>query len=89
MRNPILAGLLAIGLLFGAAACGDDDDADTSEIRSELVNTLGLSDDEAQCVIDELGSDASVILELADPDFTPSEDDAIALDRAGDECGLE
>ena len=91
MRNPRLAGLIAIGLLLGAAACGGDDDdiGDTSEISSELVNTLGLSDEQAQCVIDELGSDASVILELADEDFTPSEDDVVALDRAGDECGLE
>lgn len=76
-------------LTFTAVACGDDD-ADTTSLRADLVAELGLTEDQASCVVDELGSRASVLIDiLADADFEPSEDDIVALDRAGDECGLE
>ena len=87
MRKTLTILGLAGVLTFGAAACGDD--SDDSEVRDSLVEDLGLTSSQADCVIDELGGDADVILKLEDEDFVPSEDEIVALDRAGDECGLE
>lgn len=79
---------ITAALAFGAIGCGGGD-GDDAEIRSQLTDVLGLTEDQASCVLDSMGGDADVLLEIDNADFEPSESQLTALDRAGDECGLE
>lgn len=78
----------AIGL--GLTACGGDDSGvDTDALKDDLMTDLQLSAEQADCVIEEIGSDADVLLKIIQDDtFEPSEADMTNLDRVGDECGL-
>ncbi|MCP5024805.1 MAG: hypothetical protein GY929_00840 [Actinomycetia bacterium] len=88
-RLATLAAVATLGL--GLTACGGSDDGGNEELKNQLVEELGLSSGDADCVINELGDKADMMLDLLDPesDFVPSEDELVALDRVGDECGLE
>jgi hypothetical protein len=66
-RSPRLAvaSLLAAALLSGAAACSDDGGSDPEttgpvEQAVEQLRDFGLTADEAECVVDELGADTVV-----------------------------
>lgn len=82
----VTAGALGLGL---AACGGDDGGVDTDALKDDLMTDLQLSEEEADCVIGEIGSDADVLLKIIqDESFEPSEEDMTNLDRVGDECGL-
>ena len=74
---------LVAALVLTLGACGDD-------YESELVDALkatGASQEEAECVIDELGEgDAKKFIESIDADSEP--DDAEKFLAALDECGV-
>jgi len=89
MRRIASTLAIAATIGLGLAGCGSSDGVDTDGLKTQLVDELELTDEQAGCVIDELGDDANVLVEAMEPDFAPSEDDITALDRAGDECGLE
>ncbi|MEZ5281248.1 MAG: hypothetical protein R2770_12335 [Acidimicrobiales bacterium] len=81
----ITAGALGLSL----AACGDDGGVDTDALKDDLMTDLQLSAEQADCVIEEIGSDADVLLKIIqDESYEPSEADMTNLDRVGDECGL-
>ena len=75
---------MAAVLLLTLGACGDDYDED-------VVNALkatGATQEEAECVIDELGEgDAKKFVEAMDDESAPA--DAEKFIAALDECGVE
>jgi hypothetical protein len=89
----------AVVLVFGLAACGDDDSGSEADIKAKISDQLAedgtLDEETADCfadvIVDEIGADA-----LKDVDFSSDEppeglqeEFAAAAIKAIDECDLD
>lgn len=85
MRTLTKAAALAAALTFTLTACGGDD---YDEDVIDAIKSLGATQEEAECFIDELGeSDAKKFLDVADSDAEPA--DAEKYIKALDKCGVD
>ena len=88
-RLPLVLGGIALLALLGVGAFllfgGDDDDEPSrADLIAAFGDDLGLSGDEAECVVDALGEDRAADL-VDDPDGA-SEADRDAFNAAVEEC---
>jgi polyhydroxyalkanoate synthesis regulator phasin len=75
-------------LTVGLTACGDDDEGGSSNAQA-LIDAMvseGAPEEEARCLVDELGDDAERLWTSDDADL--SEEDMEKFEEALKECGI-
>lgn len=89
MRRSIAILTIATSVVFGTAACGDDDGGGDDAIIDRLVEELDAPRDEAECVVAALGDDAAAFADIASSGAEPDPELEGAIVAALIECGLE